>query len=129
MPTPLSFLSSHSRFLLPSKGFQYQEKPFSVIRFHKLLELIKKFVKEEYSGGAECELRTALSGAEDSVTDDIEVPSSSQASLQLSSLATMGAIDGLTCDFCGADIFQSFLNARHVTLQNVTEGRLRPTRT
>ena len=77
-----------------------------------MLELFEKIIKEEYSGGAECELRTVLSGAEDSVTDDIEVPSSSQASLQLSSLATMGAIDGLTCDFCGADIFQSFFECK-----------------
>ena len=44
------------------------------------------------------ELRTVLSGAKGSVADDIEVPSSSQASKQFSSLVTVGAIDGLTCE-------------------------------
>ena len=130
MPTPLSVSSSHSQTSIPPRRVASTKRSrFLCERVRRLLELFEKIVKEEFSGDAECELRTVLSGAEDSVTDDIEVPSSSQASLQLSSLATIGAIDGLTCDFCGAVIFQSFFNARHVTLQNVTERRLPPTRT
>ena len=67
---------------------------------------------KEYSGGARCELGTVLSEAEDSIIDVTEVPPSSQASLQLSSLATIGVVQGLTCEFRGADIFQSFFECK-----------------
>ena len=75
MPTPLPVLSSHSRTLLPLKG-----SPGLCERVCKLLESFEKIVKEEYSGNTEYDLWTFLSGTDDSVTGDIEVPSSSQAS-------------------------------------------------
>ena len=82
MQTLLSVLSSHSRTAtLPRRVTSTKRSRFLYERVRKLLELFEKIIKEEYSGGAECELRTVLSGAEDSVTDDIEVPSSSRASL------------------------------------------------
>ena len=49
-----------------------REVVFCVNGFRKLLELLQKIVKEEYSGDADCELwMVVLSGAKDSVTDDI----------------------------------------------------------
>ena len=73
MPTPLTVLSSHLRFLLPLEESPVpREAVFCVNGFRKLLELLQKIVKEEYSGDADCELRmVVLSGAKDSVTDDI----------------------------------------------------------
>ena len=70
MPTTLSVLSSHSWILLPLEWLPVPRAAASTKRSGflcqwvcKLLELFEKIVKEKFSGDAECELRTVLSGA------------------------------------------------------------------
>lgn len=87
-------------------------------RLGKLLEIFDKIIVEEYTESADCEQRSSFSRTAHPQSPGDDIPPSSQAS----SPASAG--DGLTCDFCGADIFQSFFECKKCvsTKRNSSEG-------
>lgn len=93
-------------------------------RLAKLLKLFDKIIVEEYNGDADCELRIASSSAAIAQGSNSDSPPSSQASTSHDVTNQADVCGGLTCDFCGADIFQSFFECRKCvsTKRNSNEG-------
>ena len=80
---------------------------------HMLLGLYDKILKEEHQGDFQCEMRIRRSSPGLSYDEPPEEPSN----IGLPSIPSPPILyhDGLTCDFCGADIFQSFFECRRCT--------------
>ncbi|KAL5489802.1 hypothetical protein ACEPAI_4634 [Sanghuangporus weigelae] len=75
-----------------------------------LLDIYNKILKEEHQGDYQCEMRTRRSLAPQNSTGCAVEPT--DVGFPSIPAPAMLYHDGLTCDFCGADIFQSFFECR-----------------
>ncbi|KAL5529720.1 hypothetical protein ACEPAG_5705 [Sanghuangporus baumii] len=75
-----------------------------------LLDIYNKILKEDHQGDYQCEMRIRRSSAgQKSTGHPVEPTDVGFSSIPASAMLYH---DGLTCDFCGADIFQSFFECR-----------------
>ncbi|KAL5532641.1 hypothetical protein ACEPAF_4415 [Sanghuangporus sanghuang] len=75
-----------------------------------LLDIYNKILKEEHQGDYQCEMRIRRSSAGQSSS----CPAVEHTDVGFPSISAPAMLyhDGLTCDFCGADIFQSFFECQ-----------------
>ncbi|KAI5121653.1 hypothetical protein M0805_002729 [Coniferiporia weirii] len=95
-----------------------------------LVSVFEKILKEEHQGATQCELRLARVPKDKTSETDVRAPASANSSIVHSGIPPIPAPaqthhEGITCDFCGADVFQSFFECKRcgeVEPENVTSA-------